>query len=249
MKIEQFRQTRASELISAADRLDSVFSTSVNTTPIRLAAEALKIGHPPLKDKSVHADYWGYEIEDFKIPVETVRHLRPKSVDVKKVELILNMKLVADKNNWDNLNDPLVELNFNVIVKGAGATPHFFCFHIDKHDHATMQATEEPHPVYHLQFSSNPMDTEEFNYGEIMVLDTPRIIHHPIDFILGIGFLTSNFFPMAFDDMMSDGYFAGLYKRYQEKILQPYFHTLASTWTYDKHNIIWDKEHLCPSFL
>ncbi len=247
MKIEQFRQSRADDLITAAKIIESVFSGSILTTPIYIAAEELRKGAPFLKDGTTNDDLWGYEICDLIIPVDTTKHMRPKGINHKKVELILNMKLVANYKNWNDLNDPLIDLNFNAVIRGIGDQPHYFCFHIDKHDPS--KVATEPHPTYHLQIASNPLDEDEFQYGNTLFLDTPRIVHHPVDLILGIGLLTSNFFPFAFDNIMDDGYFSSIYKVYQNKILKPYYHTIASNWTYDIANICWSKQHLCPTII
>lgn len=246
MKIEQFRQSRSDELKVLAKVLESVFSSNINTSPVIMAAESIINDTPVLKDGSSNPDYWGYEIKDLIIPVDTIRHMRPKGIDQRKVELQLNMRLIANYKEWENLNDPLIDLNFNVVVRGIGEKgSHYMSFHIDKHDMATI--TDEPHPVYHLQFASNPFDSDDFDYGDTLILDTPRIIHYPVDLILGIGFLTINFFPLAFESIMDDGYFSGLYKRYQERILKPYFHTIANHWDYNKGGVTWNPiTHLCP---
>lgn len=247
MSIEQFRQKRANELLSAAKIMESVFSGNILTSPIYIAAESLKTTAPTLKDGSINNDFWGYEIEDLIIPIDTPNHLRPKGISKNKIELILNMRLIADSKNWQNLDDPLVDLNFNVVVRSVGETTHTFCFHIDKHDSAIVAT--EPHPTYHLQIASNPFKEDPFEYGNTLFMDTPRIVHHPIDMILGLGFITSNFFPLAFDEIMDDGYFTSVYKKYQEKILKPYFHTMATHWDFDLGQIMWTKQHLCPTII
>jgi len=247
MKIDQFRETRASELETGAKILEKVF-VDINTTPIYNAINSLKNQTPKLKDGSTNIGYWGYSIENLKIPVDSTRHVKPKSVDPKNVELILDISLIGDFTKWESLNDPLLELRFNVVIRGLSQKgEHFFCFHIDRHD--PIIATEEHHPTYHLQYYTNPNGDPTFDYGSTFHLDSPRINHHPLDLILGLGFLTSNFFPYAFDTLMDDGYFSGLYKRYQEYFLKPYFHTLSSYWKTDGSAIVWNKNQICPSLI
>lgn len=249
MKIEQFRQSRSDELKIVATVLEKIFADGVNTTPISIAAEAMKTGCPNLKDGSSNPDNWGYSIDELRIPVDTTKHLKPKGIDKNKVELILDMKLIGNFKQWEDLSDPFIELSFNVTIRGVSASgPHYFCFHIDKHDMSKI--TDEPHPIYHLQYSNNPYGDPGFDYGSTFHLDTPRILHHPLDLILGIGFLTNNFFPMAYDELMDQSFFPGLYKRYQERIIKPYFHTIASHWDYNKADVIWKPiSHLCPQLL
>jgi hypothetical protein len=248
MKIEQFKETRARELEIGAQSLENIFGNDVNTTPIYNAINELRTSVPRLKNGSTNSDYWGYSIEDFRIPIDTTKHLKPQKIFNKNVELILNMAIIADSKNWNTLNDPLLDLNFNVTIRGLSEDgEHFFCFHIDRHDPSVK--TDEPHPIYHLQYSTNPKDDDRFDYGSTFHLDTPRIIHYPLDFILGIGFLTSNFFPDAFDMLMDEGYFLGLYCRYQESFLKPYFHSISNHWKSDGDSINWNSRKICPSLI
>lgn len=143
---------------------------------------------------------------------------------------------------------PLLDLRFHVVVRGVSAKgEHFFCFHIDRHDPSVK--TDEPHPTYHLQYFNNPNGEAEFDYGSTFHLDTPRILHHPLDFILGVGFITSNFFPLAFESLMDDGYFPGLYTRYQQSFLKPFFHSISRHWESDGTQSSFDRFKIYPSLI
>lgn len=246
MNIIQFKQSRAADLKAVAASIEKALGGGVNTSPILVAASRIERKVPIPKSKVLNPNFWGYEIIDFQIPVDTVKHIRPKGIIGQKVELTLNMKMIADFTQWDTMNDPFIELNFQVVIRGISETgEHYLVFHVDRHD---MSCTlDEPHPVYHIQYSNNPFNQPDFNYGSTLMIDTPRILHYPIDFILGIGFLTSNFFPIAFDLLLNDGYFNSLYRKYQEKIVRPYVHTMASYWDFDKSLVTWSpKSDLCP---
>ncbi len=242
MKIKQFKLKRSQDLVITADVLDKVFLYDVDTEPIRRAANSL------LKDKNEDIDenYWRYKIENLTMPVRTTKHLVPKQVKGKNLLLTLDMSIVADYREWENLSDPLVDLNFKVTIRGVGDRgSHFMCFHLDRHD--LSKEANEPHPTYHIQYSNNPEENGDFDYGNTLLLDTPRLAHHPLEFILGIGFLTSNFYPSAFEKIMDESYFPGLYRRYQERILKPYYHTMASYWApYDHSKIVMNSKDLCP---
>ena len=240
--IMQFRERRASDLKLVAQTLDKVIGGSLNTGPILQAAKQLEDENyiPPLKNGDRDPNYWGYEIEDFVMPVEIIKHVRPKGT--KEVSITLNMRVLAHFNEWTTLTDPLADLNFNVVMRGVNC---YSGFHIDRHDFSS-QSTE-PHPLYHLHYVVNPLDTEDFDYGSVLHLDTPRIMHYPMDFILGIGFLTSNFYPTAFNFLLDEGIFTGLYKEYQERIWKPFAHTIANNWDFNKANITWKPtSQLCP---
>lgn len=243
--IMHFREKRANELELIAKSIEKEIGGDVNTYPIFQAVNQLKNANyiPTLKDGTRNPECWGYSIEDFQLPIDTNKHVRPKGIT--KLVLTLNMSIIANTKDWMTLSDPLCELNFNVMIRGVGNENYYSGFHIDKHDFN--KKTTEPHPIYHLHFTVNPLDSSEFSYGSVLHLDTPRIMHYPMDFILGIGFLTSNFFPVAFEALIENGTFANIYRDYQEGIWKPFAHTLANHWPFDKGLITWNpSSQLCP---
>lgn len=241
-----FRRDRASELRQMADLLDKHLSGEVNTFCIHNAISSLQDCEfmPILKDGSTDENIWGYDIEDFEIPIETIKHIKPN--DIKRGQAILNLRIRADISKWNTYNDPLVELGFNVTLKGIGDIVYYFGFHIDKN--TAESYPDEPHPIYHLHYNLNPTNSKNPNLGSLFYIDTPRIMHKPLDFILGISFLTSNFYPTAYNVLMEDFEFVKLSKRYQESVWKPYFHTLANHWKpFEQHNISWSPTNLiCP---
>jgi hypothetical protein len=242
-----FRRDRASELRQIADLLDKHIGDA-NTYCIHNAIALLQNSEiiPVLKDGSTDENIWGYDIVDFELPVETIKHIKPD--DIKDAKAILNLKLRADIRKWNTFEDPLIELSFDVTLKGIGKSVYFFGFHIDKHTSTTH--SDEPHPIYHLQYNLNPRKSEKPNLGEIFYIDTPRIMHKPLDFILGIGFLTSNFYPTAYNVLIEDANYIKLSKKYQTSVWKPYFHTLANHWKpFVEGNITWKPTSLiCPIF-
>lgn len=244
-----FRRERASELQKISQLLDNKLGDA-HTSPIQNAISSLRNNReiPVLKDGSTDENIWGYDIEDFKIPIETTKHIKPNHI--RNAQAILNLKFRANIKKWGTLDDPFVELGFNVTLRGVGEdSVYHFGFHIDRHNE-TSESTE-PHPIYHIQYNLNPTKSKEIDTGDIMLLDTPRIMHKPLDFILGIGFLTSNFYPTAFDILKEDSSFVKLSKEYQSKIWKPYFHAIANHWKpFDNENISWEPiEQICPIIL
>ena len=69
-----------------------------------------------------------------------------------------------------------------------------------------------------------------------------------IDFILGIGLLTSNFYPIAFESLQEEREFVKLNHKYQEAFWKPYFHTIANKWKpFQEANIVWNPiNEICP---
>lgn len=247
-KTMHFREERAAQLEQMAILLTNCIG-NVNTGPIYQAISQLKDENkiPSLKGGKIDAKVWGYDIEDFVIPLESLKHVQPHSITDGSV--IVNMKLRADVDVWEDMSDPFLELNFNVHIKGIGDKVYHFGFHIDRHDIAT--TPDEPHPVYHIQYNINPTNANSFDYGSTLYVDTPRLLHFPLDFILGVSFLTSNFFPTAYSFLIEDRAFRKMTAQYQERIFKPYFHTLANHWKpFSQAEVTWQPiSHLCPIFL
>lgn len=243
-EIIHFKRERARELQMLGESLEKNIQSGISG-PIERAVSQLR--NPnfilPYKDGSTDSGTWGYEIDDFELDLPNPRHIAPNAVD--KLKLTLSIKVIANYADWDNLNDPLRELSFRVRIKGLGDKAYYSGFHIDRHE--TLGDEGEIHPIYHLQYIVNPDEEEDFAYGNVLSIDTPRIMHYPMEFVLGIGYLTSNFFPIAYQSLLDDGLYVNLYRGYQERFWKPYSHTLAKYWKpYSEANITWNPMALCP---
>lgn len=255
-----FRRSRAKDLERLSQILIYEVGGDIKTSVIEVAITNLRNKEyiPSLKDGTRDENVWGYDIEGFELPLETIKHI--KQFDIKSGRVFLDMKLRAKIDTWNTFNDPFVELGFNVTIKGTGKQTYYFGFHIDKHvlvkdekrdEEVENDESKEPHPVYHLQYNLNPAKSREPNLGNLFYIDTPRILHKPLDFILGISFLTSNFYPTAFKILKEESGFRKLHKDYAEAIWKPYFHTLANNWKpFDEREILWNPiNDICPIFI
>jgi len=255
-----FRRSRAKDLERLSQILVTEVGGDITTSVIETAITNLRNKEyiPSLKDGSRNENIWGYDIEGFELPLETLKHIKP--TDVKSGRVFLDVKLRAKIDNWNTFNDPFEELGFNVTIKGTGRQTYYFGFHIDKHvivkDEKSDEADngdgiKEPHPIYHLQYNLNPTKSRKHNFGDLFYIDTPRILHKPLDFVLGISFLTSNFYPTAFEILKEENGFRKLHKDYSDAIWKPYFHTLANNWTpFDEREIVWNPiNDICPIFI
>lgn len=248
-KYMSFRNERAKDLRQLSQLLSRKVGRDMTTSVLETAISQLQNKNfiPKLKDGSTNEGIWGYDVEDFRMPLDTLSHVNPQ--DITKGEVILNMQLRAKIDDWNTFNDPFIELVYNVMIKGIGEKTYHFGFHIDKHIGST--GTKEPHPIYHLQYDFNPTKSKSSNLGDLFCIDTPRIMHKPVDFILGISFLTSNFYPIAFEILKDDREFVSLQKSYQTAIWKPYFHTLANNWKpFAQADVIWTPiNDICPIFI
>jgi hypothetical protein len=242
--IMHFRNERARELQMVAEVLERHIEGG-SSTPLEKTISYLKSNTfvLPYKDGSVDPNTWGYEIEDFTLHPSIPKHIKPT---VTALSLSLSIRMIAKCDDWEKLNDPLQELSFQVTLKGLGDKPYYTGFHIDRHD-GQINPDGEVHPVYHLQHLVNPNSDKAFEYGTVLSIDTPRIMHYPMEFILGIGYLTANYYPTAYEILLDDGFYYKIFKDYQERIWKPYYHTLAYYWRpLDESFITWKPKLVCP---
>lgn len=193
--------------------------------------------------------FWGYAISDIKFKVEesTLRHISPTGFT--NVEVIIELDVESKISDWEKLNDPFCSLNFRSLIRGTNSKTgkvHYLGFHIDRHNG---NKTNEIHPLYHLQYVQNSRikPKEEFDHGETLQLDVPRMMHLPMELILGVSTILSNFSPSIYSKLIENRQFVNLCKDYQQKIWRPYFNSLENYWL--KNPIEWDAKENCPYLL
>lgn len=246
-KIHDFRNKRAKELEEIASTLEKVID-GADCGPIKAAASSCR-DHVPTPETGTNEmdKYWGYEIIDLKFPVTTLKNATP-NLDKANVEIY--MKFISDMYLWEKEHDSIISLNFSITISGIyQGTVYYNSFHIDKH---LGGATVEAHPLYHVQYPMVPRKlAKPFNSGHLLILNTPRFCHYPIDFILGITLLLSNINPEAYNALFTiPNYnpFRKLHKESQIRIWKPYFKIISNAF---ETSITGESEctNLIPAFI
>ncbi|MCT4326391.1 hypothetical protein HZP16_09815 [Elizabethkingia anophelis] len=191
---------------------------------------------------------WGYSLKELKFSVEpsTLKHVRPTGFS--NLEVIIDIDVVSKNSEWKNLNDPFEILNFRTLLKGINKITnktHYLGFHIDRHNGAT---TNEIHPLYHIQYLQNSKvkPKDEFDHGDSLQLDIPRMMQLPMELMLGVSVIMSNFAPELYEKLLKDRQFVNLTKEYQERVWRPYFNSLESYWLSPMNSRVWDPKLNCP---
>lgn len=255
-QVQKFRLDRASELNQFARILDKL--GNCNSYPVSNAANQLRdFDYVPkiYKTDAVNYDYWGYEIDDLQFWFETTpRHTYPE--DPINLSLSLGMRLVADINDYKKIIDPYKHLEVNIVISGtyvkdSNSIELITSFHLDRH--LTNSEDNEPHdvhPAYHFQFGGRKLDKKFRNFGNALLMDSPRIVHYPMDIVLSVDFVLSNFFPSLWKKMRQDGEYVNLVKDYQESFWKPYSHSKAYNWKpYDEKLINWSPGIIWPQLI
>jgi hypothetical protein len=236
-KIKNFKAKRAKEIKCFAGLLETFNKPSFPKIDANLYEVSNK-----LLNESLDSNYWGYEVDKIEIEVETNKHIRPK--EVKKAVAVLDILLEGDCDKWEINDDPFIKLNFRVTIQSSYPLRELnsFGFHIDRHHES--HESDEIHPLYHLQYTHNPRNNSEFDYGQTLGLDVPRFVHYPLDLILGLSYLIAIFQPTKYKLLLDNREFVALLKTYQEKIWRPYCQKISNYWLGDANQSA--SKILCP---
>jgi hypothetical protein len=255
-QVQKFRLDRASELSQFARVLKKL--SNCDTYPIDNAAKMLSdFNYVPKLNAAdqINYDYWGYEVKDLTFYFENVpRHTHPENPI--NLSLSLGVKLIADVNDYQKIVDPYKHLEVNIVVSGTyvadGKSIELVTsFHLDRH--LTGPGDNEPeevHPAYHFQFGGRKLEKKFRDFGNALILDSPRIVHCPMDIVLGVDFVLSNFFPLLWKKMRQDGEYVNLLRDYQASFWRPYAHTKAYNWKpYDEALVKWSPGLIWPQLI
>jgi hypothetical protein len=213
---------------------------------------------PSIPGAETDTNRWGYTLSRliFKFD-KTPKHTTPNNC--KDLKLILDINVVGNCQDLNTLNDPLKWLEFNIVIEGTKFRGDenllmITSFHLDRHQYSIEDNDAEyPHPLYHFHFGGKKLNeyTGSIETGNLLLFDSPRIAHYPMEAILGIDFILSNFFPQVWLRMKNESNeYLNLIEEYQEMILKPYIHTHASQWPYSTialaSNSLWNPNAICP---
>lgn len=227
----------------------------------------------PEINKKTYPNYWGYEF-DFEMAVarkkievqdskfvktfvsgNTIRHLHPTNLE--KASITINTRVIGDCKNWEKslsrpetaMQNPFIIANFSVTVSGILDKKLYQTgFHLDLCKIEELNSGEI-HPSYHVQFSPSGKHGDDFNTGQVLTCDVPRLIHPPLDFILGFDYMISNFMPSLHNQLLEDGAYTNLLTKYQNIIWRPYFKQIYAHW--DKALVtddgpLWKSDQILP---
>lgn len=122
----------------------------------------------------------------------------------------------VEKNPWDTLT-----FGVELIVLSMNGNSYSKKFHVDQINREEI-SFKEVHPLSHLHFNDTLED------GDGKSINVPRLVHYPMDVVLGLSMALQNFAPEMFKKLRTKGQYISLVYESQKRILLPYFSSFSN---------------------
>ncbi len=183
---------------------------------------------PPYGKESL----WGHEMYKLNFgPIQSLKKIRPTRY--KNLQLLLTVKCIGLCTDDPEHND-IAELAFDLSVNGENeneqkliAAWHLDCHIINEGD----GDPEHCHPLYHFQYGGDAIlgvyESDEYSFGSSLFLESPRLAYPPMDIILGINFVLSQFYGDYWREVTKNSKYNSLVRESQQRLWKPYYSKIA----------------------
>ncbi|WP_225775348.1 hypothetical protein [Pseudomonas sp. Marseille-Q5115] len=224
IKPDSFRKQIASELRLLGGVLNrNVSDVCFDTGPITQAANMCGISKP------YGPESWGYQVDDLRFRVKTPQKVIPSTVG-DYLHVMMNFKIQGKCSS--DLTDLIKLLEFSIVVTNEDKS-YLSSWHFDKHlvsDDGGDGDPEDAHPLYHFQYGGKNLGPLGGNHGGILIMPSPRIGHPPMDVVLAIDFVLSNFAGIHWKGLREQPDYRTRLVEAQGKYLRPYVESMLSWW-------------------
>ena len=199
---------------------------------------------------------WGYTLSNLTLSLpkkkKTDGGILPKGATAETVSI--SSTIIGNYTRGDYAEDPFSHLEFNVVIKGKSEDDSILMasWHLDRHlENKENKQPEDVHPIYHFQYGGKKLKLPDDNYGSHIVLETPRLMHLPLDAVLGVDFVLTNFLGSRRKHLCTkEKPYVDCVKDLQKILWRPYLLSVAQTWSaYPATQYDWDSRKICPQLL
>ena len=140
---------------------------------------------------------------------------------------ILDVLLDVAYMETKNVDIPISHYCFRITALGLSQGKVFkSSWHLD---YDSNDGQDYIHPHFHITWGGD--NIKDLDLGDVLLLPTPRISYPPMDIVLGIDFVLSNFVKAdVYRQIQSDSQYKAAVKNAQEKYWKPYMLSLAHHW-------------------
>jgi hypothetical protein len=200
---------------------------------------------------------WGCSLERLRFQIHDLPRVVPSEAYNVAVELSLELRGEPRDETFNG--DPLAKLELDILLTGDYKAEDetrklLGCWHLDRDLRQAEDGVQQfMHPHYHLQYGGkrlwSSVQTGEMHFGSSLVLEAPRIAHPPLDAILGVDFLLTNYFPADRLDIRGNGDYRNLIKASQERLWRPYAYAISHCWYPVPDQSEWTDHRLWPQLI
>ncbi len=168
---------------------------------------------------------WSYRISGLLLRVDVPQSTQPANCPG-PLNIEVGLSLAGDCEN--DAEDTLTELVLDIVIKSSCGM-HLCAWHFDRHIEGG-NPPREAHPLYHFQHGGNAMLAHAGLLGNSLLLPAPRLAFPPMDAVLAIDFVLSNFSGECWAFMRKQPAYMRLLKESQKLLWKPYLSRLANWW-------------------
>ncbi|EGQ8314619.1 hypothetical protein ACE1OI_002143 [Vibrio cholerae] len=199
-------------------------------TPLRELVKGLK---KTRSDKGLN-----YELIDLKFHnLSEKQFINHKKWDAKsfEVKLHLNITLLPEHEfRFGSVRSSVVEITYEAYSE-VTCTLARGAWHLDFHDDSS---PEFIHPNYHFHHGGRRIKEVTEDYGELVLLDAPRLMHPPLDLFLAVDMLASNFLKeRLWRNLRADTTYQELIKESQNNWWMDYYQLISDYWKHQTSGI------------
>ena len=187
---------------------------------------------------------WKYDVlvefPEIDLNTSKLRDKRPEEANFCQVTL----RIKADGNGASEDNtayDPFLHLTVSIIVNArsdkSAVKGEFKCaWHLDSHPpkDATKHDPEKDnfmHPRYHWQYGGSEITgNADMTFGNHLLVTSPRLNHMPLDIVLAIDFVISNYYSKTWKELKKNPQYINLVQESRRRFWKPYITWIVENW-------------------
>lgn len=173
---------------------------------------------------------------DLKIPDKVLKNVK---------EIILELKISITEKSYTvtSICDSIVQnekvvYGVQFIAHGKTATDlenYKMSWHLDKHirNYGDKDGRGKGfiHPEYHFNMGGFVLTkSNDFDFGNVLLINAPRITHPPLDIILSIDFVLKNFYGIRVKNLTESNPYKKIVSISKQRLWRPYFICIAHLW-------------------
>jgi len=178
-------------------------------------------------ERDKRQDRWQYRISKTTFDTEHVAVGAPHGAKLVSVELNADVigRLPLDATS----GDPFTKLAIDIGLQGQDAEGNgvYFAWHFDRHPDGGSRAAVT-HPRYHVQHAGRNLISRDLSWGRALFMETPRLIHPPLDGVLAVDLVLCEFLPRTWARLRRDGQYVALVRAAHHRYWKPYVEVIAS---------------------